>query len=53
MNIVVNGKHTTTEAYRDSAWLTKDQYRDMEYSVAINGDYDAPNGDHVLRAAQP
>lgn len=51
-DILVNGtQKTTTEDYRrDNGWMSKDDYRDMEFELGVYGEWEAPNGDHITKA---
>ena len=46
--IVVNGQNGTAEAYRDAHGLSKDEYRDMVFELALYHKHEAPNGDLIL-----
>jgi hypothetical protein len=46
--IIINGsEHSTAETYRHDYGLSKDQYRDMVFELALYKTYDAPNGDII------
>lgn len=50
-DILVNGKPTTAEQYREDRGLSKDQYRDLVFDVQSYGDHEVSNGDRVTKAA--
>lgn len=49
----VNGEGTTLQAYRKTAWLDKDTYRDMAFDVGLYGEWTNPRNGDVVRAIQP